>query len=78
MATAMEVGDIWAKDLRALYEDVTMSLEHWLILKVEKFSDRQVVEYLHLETGRKCDKVFSRVVLDTLDFSGNPYYKKVA
>lgn len=80
MTLTMEVGDIWLKDMSNLYNDPTLMKEHWLILKIDYYGDRKclVVEYLHLETGRKCDKSFSHVLSEHFDFTGNPYYKKVA
>jgi hypothetical protein len=74
MPTVMEVGDIWRKDTRELYEG--NRVQHWLIVDLWKHpveENRWTVDFLYLETGR-CECV----VLYTIDMTGNPYWKRVA
>jgi len=87
-------GDIWMYDLRNLYAKghYNHRVEHWLICDVgtatelapEKkagwyTSSDNAVAYICLETGVRDMKIFSRREWgDNLDFTGNPFYKKVA
>lgn len=89
-----QVGDIWLYDTSAIYREHTgyYKREHWLILMAgpvnnilnEKnlgyYESRDfAVRYLHLETGRYDLKIFyNREWSQSLDLTGNPYYKKVA
>ena len=88
-----QVGDIWLYDTTHIYSFGGFSRhEHWLILMAgpvnnilnEKdlgyYESRDfAVRYLHLESGRYDMKIFySREWGQSLDLTGNPYYKKVA
>lgn len=87
----MQTGDIWECNTKRIYRDDAGKHEHWLILWAgpallaadidpkhrEWYSERDFfVSYLCLETGKHGEKIFSGGSGN--DFTGNPYYKRVA
>lgn len=83
--TTMEVGDIWLFDTTKIHADHNQHhavFEHWLILDIEsqRYSDSTYsvyIKYLNMNNGTVGDR-FTKSNTEVLDFTGNPYYKKIA
>lgn len=81
----MEIGDIWLFDTTKLHADHNQHhavIEHWLILDISsrRYSDGTYsihTKYLNMNNGTVGDR-FTTSKTETLDFTGNPYYKKLA
>jgi len=74
MPTFMETGDIWRKDTTSIHS--ANEVRHWLIIEVKERTDGfmgYMVRHLCLETSRVDD-----ILVNTMDLTGNPYWKKVA
>jgi hypothetical protein len=81
MTLRMEIGQIWCKNLGALYPNANAedTVEYWLIISEEMAANETasglVVEYILLNTGERRAKVFSGFTSN--NFAGNPFFKLV-
>jgi hypothetical protein len=83
----MSVGDIWLFDTTKIHSEHNQHLaeyQHWLILDISSTtrpgydgSYSVHIRYLNMANGTVGDR-YTVSKTEALDFTGNPYYKKVA